>query len=248
MPPKASARPGRAKTTKTRTKAAARPPSEEMLRKLAHELRTPIGAIATRAEVMRDEKFGPLGDDHYRTYAATIHDTANYALGVLMRAIARAGGSFAQPDEAVEDTSLTAVVTRTVGLVQPFADDAGVRIIAPPAVDALNLRTDPSVLAQILINLLNNAIKFTPPGGEVRIEASRDAADVLTLDIIDTGVGIGPRELARLQAAGSEHGYGYHMIHELVACCGSDVELDITSVRGEGTRVTLTIPTAEVAS
>ena len=99
-----------------------------MLRRLAHELRTPLAAIASRAELIRNEQFGPLGDAHYLTYAETIENSANLALQVLERAIQEIVTSAGEPTDSMVATNLSQTLAEVVDMVEPVATDFGVKI------------------------------------------------------------------------------------------------------------------------
>ena len=130
------------------------------------------------------------------------------------------------------------------------ARDSGVEIKTRIAFDLPDLVADRRAFNQILINLISNAIKFTPRGGKVTVSANRDGSD-LAVAVEDTGVGIGEEDLPRLgeaffQARASydrKHdgsGLGLSIVKGLVQLHGGDI--DIRSRLGEGTRVTVRLP------
>lgn len=215
--------------------------SDEMLRRLAHELRAPIGAIAACAEVMRDERLGPLGNDQYRDYADTIHSSADHALEVIVSTMELNRDE--QPEDIQpEPTDLVDLVDRATAMMSAAALDADVSLgrlpgRLPGSAPSL-VAIDPTAMMQIILNLLSNAIKFTPPKGRITIDVNQDDAGRTVLSISDNGIGIAPRELSRLVSGGSDSGYGLSVIHALAERFGASVA--ITSVRGQGTEVRLT--------
>ena len=142
----------------------------KLLRRLAHELRTPIGAIVSRAEVMRDERFGPLGDEIYRSYAETIHNSASHALAVVVRTLREVVGDDDESAGKAVPTNLSEVVEQSTAMVEPVAADAGVSLQTELASAPLVVATYRTELTQIVLNVLINAIKFTPSGGVVHVE------------------------------------------------------------------------------
>lgn len=219
--------------------------SEELLRRLAHELRTPISAIASCAEVMRDERFGPLGNEHYRDYADTIHSSADHILGVIARALA--------PDrDGQQDASGFAVVDlddlldRATAMVSAAAVDSDVTVERLPGHSHSTVETDPTAILQIALNLLSNAIKFTPPGGRVGVAVTEAEDTTPVIVVSDTGIGIAPQELSRIAAGDSNGGLGLRISHAQAAKCG--VTIAINSARGEGTEARVTFSNNRTAT
>ena len=216
-------------------KAGSQTPTEDLLRRLAHELRTPIGAIISRAEVMRDEKFGPLGDEIYHSYAETIHNSASHALAVVMHALREVVGD--DQELTSDQVDLSELVEQCATMVEPAAVDAGVAlrtelVPAPPSV--ATYRTE---LTQIVLNVLINAIKFTPRGGVVQVETSATSDGDAIIRVRDNGVGIGPAELSRLRSVDGNGGFGFELSRRLAGRCGCDFEIE--SDRGTGTSVSI---------
>ena len=219
---------------------------EDLLRRLAHELRTPLAAIAARAQVIRSEQFGPVGDAHYRSYAETIENSANLALQVLENAIQ----DVVAPDgEFLDDmilTDLSHTLNEVVDLIEPIAADFGVRLECTRMDPDCKSTTNPTYLKQILLNLITNAIKFTPKGGVVAVGLFGDAKRGSIIEVKDDGLGFAPAELARVLGASNDRRHGYGIVHELKRRCGGDLE--IQSTRGQGTCVRLTLPVAATPS
>ena len=211
--------------------------SEELLRRLAHELRTPISAIASCAEVMRDEQFGPLGNEHYRDYADTIHSSADHVLGVIARTIGP--GSDGQEDgNRFAAVDLDKLLDRATAMVSAAAADSDVTIERLPGHSPCTVETDATAMLQIALNLLSNAIKFTPPGGRVSVAVTQGQDTTPVVTVADTGIGIAPQELARIARGDGNGGLGLRISHALAAQCGATIA--INSTRGEGTEVRVT--------
>lgn len=176
---------------------AANTAKSSFLAQMSHELRTPLNAIIGFAELISGQLFGPAAGDRYRAYAGDILASGRHLLSLVndLLDIGRieSGERRLQPEEI----ELSSLVADAVGMISPSAEKAGlaleVDVPVLPHIDA-----DPRALMQILVNLMTNAIKFTPPGGKVRVSARQEEAGEILLSVADTGVGIDPDDLARV--------------------------------------------------
>jgi cell cycle sensor histidine kinase DivJ len=224
------------------------------LANMSHELRTPLNAIIGFSEVMAREMFGALGNARYQEYSRLIHESGSHLLdlinGVLDMSKIEAG-KFALHEELfdLEETAQSAL-----RFVRIPADRAGVVLKLAVSAAARQAFADRRAVKQILINLLSNGIKYTPPGGEVRLGAETESGG-LTLTVTDTGTGIAPDDLKRLgqpfeqvesaQTRAKEGtGLGLALVKALAALHGGEALL--ASVLGEGTSVTVRLPHAAV--
>ena len=218
------------------------------LARLVHELRTPLGAIAMLAEIMRDERLGPLGTQRYRGYAADIHDSAAHANTVLAAFLdpANAARGAGGPMEFAE-LDLKPIVAGSVSALAPVAERAGVSLIARLPASLPHVIADRRSLRQILNNLVSNALKYTPPGGEVVVSVSYRASGPVVIEVADTGDGMTPAELERATdgAGGAEalrrrsggSGIGLPLVRAMAAASGATFHID--SALGLGTRATV---------
>lgn len=224
------------------------------LAKLAHELRTPLAAIAALAEIMRDERMGPLAE-RYRGYATDIHRSAEHSLAVLASLVdagERATGGASSRRASLDACEL---VASTVSLLVPLAERTGVRLTATPHPSLPRLDGDRRALVQVLLNLLTNAIRATPPGGEVQVTTRLGRDGAVVLEVADTGDGMSEAELARVLAPRAEPhnaswpaeaarrrgggtSYGLGIVRQLVADHGA--RLEFASAPGKGTRAIIT--------
>lgn len=225
-------------------------PNGLAMSKLAHELRTPLSAIVAAAEIMRDERFGPIGSQQYRGYSADIHDSARHALAVINSMIGHPEpGGNTKPQQFAE-IDINALVERTVSVMLPLAEQA--RLALPIALYPRlpHVIADATSIRQILLNVLTNAVKFTAPGGEVLISTHYVLDGPVRIEVCDTGAGMseaairssldplhppepGPRAEGGL-------GLGLPLVRELAAANGA--EISIESAEGKGTSVTLLFP------
>jgi PAS domain S-box-containing protein len=227
----------------------------DFLANISHELRTPLNAIIGFSEIMREELFGPLGGPQYREYIGDVFDSAQHLLDVIndILDIAKAeSGKLELVDDEVEIYSIAAAATR---LVQERAHrgEVTIRMQLPPGLPTIE--ADERKLKQILLNLLTNSVKFTPPGGSIEIAGGlTDTGDFL-ITVTDSGIGIAADDIATALAPFGQvdsklarkyegTGLGLPLSNAMVKLHGG--ELTIKSVVGEGTTVTIRLPASRV--
>lgn len=210
------------------------------LAKLAHELKTPLTAIAAAAEIMRDERLGAMGNERYLSYAADIHESASHALDVITSLLSESAKSNAALPRLIA-LDLNAIVERTVSSVQALAQSQGLTLAFEADKSRPHVAANPTSLRQILLNLLTNAIKFTPRGGDVRVVTGYLADGRVFLVVRDTGCGMDGK-IAEATAStvepqqsrlGAGNGIGLPLVQRLVR--EIDAELEIDSEPGKGT-------------
>jgi hypothetical protein len=212
------------------------------LAKLAHELKTPLTAIAAAAEIMRDERLGAMGNERYLSYAADIHESATHALDVITSLLSESAKSNASLPRLIA-LDLNALVERTVSSLQALAQSQGLTLAFEAEKSRPHVAANPTSLRQILLNLLTNAIKFTPRGGDVRVVTGFLADDRVFLAVRDTGCGIGgksvegtaPEEEPQQSWLAGGNGIGLPLVQRLVREMGAEFEID--SEPGKGTVV-----------
>lgn len=166
------------------------------LRMVSHELRTPLNSIIGFSEVLSRELYGPLGAPQYREYADIIKGSGFKLLRMVNQVleIVRLESGAAEMDLRAESLGMAAAAAR-----QAVAEEAaarGVTVRIEPGELPVVL-ADPRALRTILINLLQNAIAFSPEGGEVRLRAKAGFSTV-TVEVEDDGDGVDPADLPRL--------------------------------------------------
>jgi two-component system cell cycle sensor histidine kinase PleC len=225
----------------------------DFLANMSHELRTSLNAIIGFSDVMRSETFGPLGAKPYQEYAGDIHLSGQHLLSLINDILDLSkieAGKFELRDEAVDLHDLARDATRLMAL---RAEQGGVALAADTQ-PGLTMRGDERALKQCIVNLLTNAVKFTPAGGQVRIAAAY-GADGLTVSISDTGCGVHPDDLAtvfesfgqgRHNSAAKERGTGLGLpiVRGLIRAHGGEVAM--TSTLGQGTTVSLFVPASRL--
>nr|WP_233243191.1 MULTISPECIES: HAMP domain-containing sensor histidine kinase [unclassified Caulobacter] len=218
------------------------------LANMSHELRTPLNAIMGFSDIMRTRMFGPL-TDRYGEYAELIHESGGHLLDLINDVLdmSKIEAERFELSRGVFDAR--EAVQAAMRLLRVQADGAGVQLrgVLPPG--DLEVDADRRALKQIVLNLISNALKFTPRGGQVTVTA--DGYDgVLEIVVADTGVGISPEDLERLgrpyeQAGGVDQrargtGLGLSLVRAFAKLHGG--EMHIESRLGAGTSVSVRLP------
>jgi len=216
-----------------------------------HELRTPLNAISGFSEIMKTEAYGPLGHDKYRDYVSTIHDATTHLMDVVNDLIEVYSLESDHIRVAPKSIDLRRTVIAVTGLLTAQAELAGVELVADMDVALPTLETDEGRLRQVLVNLVGNAIKFTPAGGRVSVRIVREpVARTVTVKVKDTGIGIAPGRLPKVAqpysrgepgpGAPEGSGLGLSIAKFMVEKLGG--QLGIASALGTGTEVSITLP------
>ena len=167
----------------------------DFLAKVSHEVRTPLNSIIGFAELMLQERFGPIGSERYKGYVEDIHQSGLYALSLLndLLDISKIeAGKFELNFTAVE---VPEIVEDCAASLQPLAKRARILLRTSLAPDLPTVVADPRRLKQILLNLLTNAIKFTKEGGQVIVSGTMIDGE-LRVRVRDNGVGMTKDEIA----------------------------------------------------
>jgi signal transduction histidine kinase len=163
---------------------------------MSHELRTPLNAVLGFSQMILSEPFGALGSPRYRDYIQDISDSGAHLLQLVNRVleISRFDTGAIKLEEL--DLNISAIIGELLRGMMPKAKAAQVRLVADIETGLPLLRADMNHIAQILTLLVENAVKFTPAGGSVRIGAKRRDGG-LALFIADTGIGIAAKDMAK---------------------------------------------------
>ena len=216
---------------------------------MSHELRTPLNAIIGFSEMLTNDLL-VLDVARKLEYAKLINDSGRHLLSVVNGILDMSKMETGNFEITPEPFMPAQVVASCCDILALKACDEGVEIKTRIAADLPEIVADRRALNQILINLISNAIKFTPRGGRITVSALCDGPKFAVI-VEDTGVGIGEDDLPRLgeaffQARASydrRHdgaGLGLSIVKGLVGLHGGDI--DIRSKLGEGTRVTVRLP------
>jgi two-component system cell cycle sensor histidine kinase PleC len=221
----------------------------KFLANMSHELRTPLNAIIGFSEVMGSGMFGALGSEKYQEYCSDILTSGNYLLEVINDVLDMSKIEAGRMKLDPEQLDLAQTITESLRVVSGRAENKGLTLDAD--IDsAIPIVADRRAMKQILVNLLSNAVMFTPDGGRIVVRA-RVVADKVTLTIADTGIGIAKQALSRLgrpfeqvesQLTKSYHGSGLGLAiaKSLANLHGGSMKL--RSKLGVGTVVHVTLP------
>ena len=230
----------------------------EFLANMSHELRTPLNAVIGFSEVMHRELMGPLGSDGYREYAGDILESGRHLLGIINTILdvskAEAGGL--DLDEQAID--LCQAMESALRVVRKKAADGDLKLAFQVAPMLPRFRGDATKLKQIFLNLLTNAIKFTPEGGRVDIEIWKcpNTGGPL-IEVRDNGIGIAPEDIPKAMAPFGQvdsalsrrysgTGLGLPLTKKLVELHGGTLAL--SSKLDQGTKVTVSFPSERFES
>ena len=234
---------------------AANKAKSRFLATMSHELRTPLNAIMGFSEVMEKELLGPIGSGTYKEYARNIYSSGDHLLHIINEILDLSRIEAGRYDLNEEPIRLTDIAEDCERLIKIRADAKGLTIIEDFAPDLPQAWADPRAMRQICLNLLSNALKFTPKGGRITLMVGPTDDGGQYLAVRDTGPGIPKDEIPRvLQAFGQGSlahetaeggtGLGLPIVQNLIRLHGG--EFDLRSELRKGTEVIVTLPRQRV--
>jgi PAS domain S-box-containing protein len=228
----------------------------QFLANMSHELRTPLNAVIGFSEIMKTELLGPIGTETYRGYSHSIHDSAKHLLGIINDILDISSIESGSPrlHEGIHEPEQ--ICQSVVALVAGRADQAQVKLVVnvDPATDLLFV--DGRMLKQMLINLVGNAIKFSPKGGSIQIlvtPAGPELHSGAMFAVADQGIGIAKEDIPRIlkpfeqvETAFARNfdgvGLGLPLVNSMARLHGATLTID--SELNVGTTVSILFPTA----
>lgn len=228
----------------------------EFLANTSHELRTPLNAIIGFSDILMGELFGPLGSPKYLEYSRDINESGEHLLSIINDLLDLAKVESGNFELAEERFLLSEVASSTMRLTRERASEGRVRMVMEmdPQVDLV--QADQRAIKQILLNLLTNAIKFTPEGGQITIGTGRSRGadsgeEWIEMSVADTGIGMEEDDIpfaltpfAQLEGSFTRRfegtGLGLPLARHLCELHGG--ALAIQSIPGKGTTVTVQLP------
>jgi PAS domain S-box-containing protein len=225
----------------------------EFLAKVSHEIRTPLNAILGFAEVIMDERFGPIGNGRYKDYLRDIHASGSHVMSLVndLLDLSKIEAGKQELDFAAVDANR--VVSECVSLIQPQANRERVitRLALAPRLPPI--LADERSLRQIALNLLANAVRYNEPGGQVIVSTALDEAGQVVLRVKDTGVGMSESELRTAmepfrQVAPARGGTGLGLPLTKALAEANHAAFSIKSRKNEGTLVEVVFPLAPGAA
>lgn len=229
---------------------AASSAKSSFLATMSHEFRTPLNAIIGFSGMLNEHVFGPLGSPKYDEYARGIQVSGNLMLELVNDVLDISEIEAGMRSLEFEELELAEVVARCRGIIDPLAADKDIDVSWEVPSAPLLFVGDRRSMTQVLVNILSNAVKFSPVGSQIDI-AVTESHNEFAIRISDSGPGISEEGLARIMepfyrgdadphVAQSGTGLGLSIVKSLVDLhCG---RLSFDSAPGRGTTVTITLP------
>jgi two-component system cell cycle sensor histidine kinase PleC len=224
---------------------------------MSHELRTPLNAILGFTEVMKNELMGPLQNETYKDYCGNIHDSGSHLLKLINEILDLSRIEAGRYELHEEEVQLIDIVDDCHRLLRLKAEAKGLEIVGDYDEALPPLRADERALRQICLNLVSNALKFTPRGGSITLVVEGGADGGQRLRVRDTGPGIPANEIPRVleafgqgslaqRTAEGGSGLGLPIVRSLAELHGGRFELK--SELRRGTEAVVEFPAARVAA
>lgn len=225
---------------------------DQFLSTMSHELRTPLNAVLGFSDLLADERYGPLTERQAR-YVSHIHTSGQHLLRLINDILDLSKIEAGRLQLNLDDVGVDFTFAEVCGSLQPLVDKNAQQLIQR-APRGLMVRADETRFRQMLMNLLGNAIKFTPTGGKIELTAEQ-AGDMIRIEVRDSGPGIPPEEKQRIFEAfhrvnetakvSEGTGLGLAITRRLVELHGGT--LDVESEPGGGSCFFFTLPSAHCA-
>jgi PAS domain S-box-containing protein len=238
-----------------RAAEAANAQKSDFLAKISHEIRTPLNAIIGFSEVMIGERFGPIGNDRYRSYLHDIHVSGAHLLSLINDLLDLSKIEAGKLELQFEAVPVNAAIQECVALMQPQANRERIIIRTSLSSEVPNVVADQRSFRQILLNLMSNAVKFTRAGGQVIVSSSLEASGEVVVRIRDTGIGMSEKDIetalkpfrqVSVSRDDREHGTGLGLPLTKALVEANRATFAIDSAVNQGTLVRITFPTTRV--
>jgi PAS domain S-box-containing protein len=228
----------------------------DFLARVSHEIRTPLNAIIGFADMMANEHFGPVGHPRYGEYAHDIVRSGRHVLDIVNDLLDISKIEAGEMELDFASVGLNDMVQAAVSIVQPQANSQRVIIRTALSQAVPNVVADGRSIKQIALNILANAIRYTPSGGQIIVSTSYEANGSVTLRIRDTGIGMSRSELEQAmkpfrqvstgtpRSRGDGTGLGLPLTKAMVDA--NRAHFAISSTPNEGTLVEVTFPSPRV--
>ncbi len=227
----------------------------ELIANMSHELRTPLNAIIGFSSALIEGSLGAVENAKHREYLRDIHGSGEHLLSLINDILDVSAIEVGKINLKEEPVALDAVLESSLRMVAPRAQAGGVAVSSALPPHLPELVVDARRLKQVLVNLIGNAVKFTPSGGRVRVWAAVETGGGLAIGVADTGIGMSEAELGKaLQPFGQVEsslsrryegtGLGLPLSKGLIEAHGGSMA--IASRKGAGTEVVVRLPAARL--
>jgi PAS domain S-box-containing protein len=227
----------------------------DFLARVSHEIRTPLNAIIGFSDMMASEHFGPIGNPRYVEYAGDIGRSGRHVLDIVNDLLDISKIEAGEMDLEFTSVEINDAVSEAVSLVQPQANSQRVIIRTSLSGSVPNVVADNRSIKQIALNILSNAIRFTPSGGQIVVSTAYEANGSVILRIRDTGVGMTRTELEQAmkpfrqvttgaRKRGDGTGLGLPLTKAMAEA--NRAQFSINSAPNEGTLVEISFPSQRV--
>ena len=222
---------------------------------MSHELRTPLNAILGFSEIMQAQALGPLGNEKYAEYAEDIHTSGSHLLKLINEILDLSRVEAGRYELNEEPVDLAAVATDAMQMVKLKASQKSLKLQIRAERALPRVWADERAVRQVVLNLLTNAVKFTPKGGGVTVKVGWTGGGGQYVTVTDTGPGIAEEEIpvvlsafgqgsVALRSAEPGSGLGLPIVQAFMKI--HDGRLDLNSRLREGTSVTAIFPRKRV--
>lgn len=236
-----------------RTAEQANATKSDFLAKISHEIRTPLNAILGFAEVMIEERFGPVGNERYKDYLKDIHASGSHVMSLVNDLLDLSKIEAGKLELNFGAVDANKIVAECVSLIQPQAARERVIVRQSLAPRLPMIVADERALRQIVLNLLSNAVKFNEAGGQVIVSTALTDAGHAVIRIRDTGIGMSESEIEmalepfrQLVTASRTRGTGLGLPLTKALVEANRASFTIKSKKAEGTLVEVAFPPTRV--
>ncbi|MEM7650683.1 MAG: PAS domain-containing protein [Pseudomonadota bacterium] len=223
----------------------------QFLANMSHELRTPLNAIIGFSEMIEHQLLGPIGTEKYLEYIGGIRESGEHLLDLISDILDMSKIEAGKYELDLEEVNVTKVMQLAAHMMEGRAHESGVKIEQERDFDEdFKIIADRRAVLQILLNLVSNAVKFTPDGGQVKI-AGFKRENYLSIKVIDNGIGIPANKMASVTKPFEQVSSSYARDHE-GSGLGLAITKDLLEMHGgtlfidskvdEGTSVTVRLP------